>query len=191
MGWVPTEPPPGALSPRPPPPMRAQMGWGPPQRGASTDPQLWFGCYQPGYFATECTAGPRAHAHTAIYPPPDNMHGSSASAFSGGAGYAAPTYPHSMYYSGGFQAEAPYGSGGFTPADAPAPPYVSSSDTSHCGPEPTHSSSSASTFDPRFLIAQITHPRKNACSAVFEFDVIRANGVEDWLLDLGNTPRYW
>ena len=45
MGYVPVQPPPGALPPRPPPP----AGSGPPRRGTRIAPRLCFKCQQPGH----------------------------------------------------------------------------------------------------------------------------------------------
>ena len=155
VGWVPINPPLGVLPPRPQPPVRTATDWGKPQGNAPTGPQLCFRCNQydlwprnalPG-FAFMLTSLPlhglavvmalRHLLPTAVSsmlllrapllrtPPP-------APAPYGGVGYAAPPcsappYTTPMYYGGAWQAGTPSRNNGSAPADAPSPPYVTSS----------------------------------------------------------------
>ena len=72
VGYVPVQPPPGALPPRPPPP----PGSRPPRRGTPIAPRPCFKYQQPGHYAAQCTA--HAHAHVAQnYPPSSGYFGAT------------------------------------------------------------------------------------------------------------------
>ena len=157
MGWVPTGPPPGAMPPMPPPPMRTATGWGPPPGGEPRGPRgLCYRCNRPGHYIAECPVTP---AHLNVATP-----------------FAA-QYSSPMYYDGGSLQGVAYGSGGYTSAGAPPTPYGSGGYTS-AGASPPQPSSSPSpdlanngrstpTFDPHLLTAHVARQGKDGCDEFF------------------------
>ena len=79
MGWVPNNPPPGAMPPMPPAPVRTPLGWGPHATPRGTR-GLCYGCNRPGHYVT---VFPFTLAHMNVAIP-----------------FAAPQHPYSMYYGG-------------------------------------------------------------------------------------------
>ena len=91
-----------------------------------------------------------------------------------------------MDYGGAWQAGARYGSCGSAPADAPASPCVTSSESSP-GVEPTYGSNSG--HDPYFLTTQCAHPAKSANDARLGIGVFGGGGREEWVADSGATSH--
>ena len=81
-----------------------------------------------------------------------------------------------MDYGVAWQAKEPYGSGGSAPTVAPAPPYVTSSESSS-GVEPTYSGNSA--YDPHLLTAQCTHPGQKENDSGLGVGGFEAEGREE------------
>ena len=183
MGYIPVQPPPGALPPRPRPP----AGSGPPRRGTPIAPRLCFKCQQPGHYAAQFTA--HAHAHVARkYPPSSGYFGAHAASFN----------PPPASHDGNWQAGAyhePYGAGGYDPTNyAPryaataATPYAPSTVYSQYDPQvaagSTHSSSTSD--DPHVLTVQTAQPIQYP-SEMNETprDLSGGSGGDEWVADSG------
>ena len=126
MGWVPTEPPPGAMPPMPSPLVTTVAGWDPPPIDTKRKREgLCFRCSRPGHYIAECPVAP-AQMNVAI------------------PCAAAPQPPARMYYGGGWLQETPHSSGGYTSAGAsPSQPSSSTSPS----PGPANNGTSTPTFD--------------------------------------------
>ena len=77
----------------------------------------------------------------------------------------------------------PHGSGGSTPAGAPAPPHVTSLESSS-GVESTYTSNSTLNTH---LTAQCAEPGKNTNDSGLGIGVSGAGGREEWIANSGST----
>ena len=153
MGYVPVQPPPGVLPPKPPP----QAGPGPPRRGIPMAPRLCLKCQQPGHYTAQCSA--HAHAHVAQnYLPSSGDFGAHTASFN-----PLPPQHHTTEFGRPGQTMSGNAPSSCAPQYVSAAPYAPSTIYSPYdslrAAESTHSSSTSD--DPHVLTAHITTHQSN------------------------------